>query len=103
MTFPLGSLRADGDAATAAGLAPSSRDASRDTSRDGSRAASRPAPSGGHTPGLLRAQFRLLVGGVLFLLAVLALVTHSGLDPAFSTSGDGSPVANKAGALGAWF
>jgi S-DNA-T family DNA segregation ATPase FtsK/SpoIIIE len=99
MTFPLGSLRADGDAASAAGVAT----AGLASSRDAARVAPRTSSAAGHTPGLLRAQFRLLVGGVLFLLAVLALATHSGLDPAFSTSGDGSPVANKAGALGAWF
>jgi S-DNA-T family DNA segregation ATPase FtsK/SpoIIIE len=101
MTFPLGSLRADGDASAAAGLASSGLpSAPRDAT---ARPASRTSSSAGYTPGLLRAQFRLLVGGVLFLLAVLALATHTGLDPAFSTSGDGSPVANKAGALGAWF
>ena len=37
------------------------------------------------------------------LLALLALATHSGLDPAFSTSGSGGQVANKAGIVGAWF
>jgi S-DNA-T family DNA segregation ATPase FtsK/SpoIIIE len=91
MTFPLASMRADGGAAGASGAATYTRDGKR------------PAPSTAHTPGLLRAQFRLLIGGVLFLLALLALVTHNGLDSAFSTSGNGSGVSNKAGALGAWF
>jgi hypothetical protein len=60
------------------------------------------APSA-HSPGLIRAQFRLLVGAVLFVLALLALATHNGLDPAFSTSGSGGHVSNKAGVVGAWF
>src|SRR5690349_9876726 len=89
MTFPLGSLRADGD-----GVASQPRDGARSPEFLIHR---------GHSPGLLRAQFRLLAGGVLFLLALLALATHSGTDAAFSTSGDGSPISNKAGALGAWF
>jgi len=89
MTFPLGSLRADGD-----GVASQPRDGARSPDYSAHR---------GHSPGLLRAQFRLLTGGVLFLLALLALATHTGTDAAFSTSGDGGAIANKAGALGAWF
>jgi S-DNA-T family DNA segregation ATPase FtsK/SpoIIIE len=91
MTFPLGSLRAEGGAPAGSGAGT--------YTRDGSRAA---APAS-HSPGLLRAQFRLLIGAVLGLLALLALVTHSGLDPAFSTSGNGAAISNRAGALGAWF
>ncbi|HUP07702.1 MAG TPA: DNA translocase FtsK 4TM domain-containing protein, partial [Caldimonas sp.] len=89
MTFPLGSLRADGE-----GVASQPRDAARTPDF---------LPHRGQSPGLLRAQFRLLAGGVLFLLALLALATHTGTDAAFSTSGDGSAISNKAGALGAWF
>ena len=33
---------------------------------------------------------------------MLALATHSSLDPAFSTSGSGGPIQNQAGAIGAW-
>ncbi|MEF7613343.1 DNA translocase FtsK 4TM domain-containing protein [Aquincola sp. MAHUQ-54] len=44
----------------------------------------------------------LAVGGVLWLLGLLALLTHSPADPGFSTSGSGGPLANKAGLLGAW-
>lgn len=83
MTFPLGSLRADG--------------------------ASTPGPAGrgaaGATPGLprWRAQLRLIAGAVLWLLAVIALATHNAADPGFTTSGAGGPVQNKAGTLGAWF
>jgi S-DNA-T family DNA segregation ATPase FtsK/SpoIIIE len=91
MTFPLGSLRGEGAATTAATAASYPRDGARATV---------PSP---HSPGLIRAQFRLLVGAVLMLLALLALATHSSLDPAFSTSGSGGQVANKAGIVGAWF
>ena len=48
-------------------------------------------------------QLGLLVTGVLWLLAVLALVTHNAGDAAFSTSGTAAVTLNKAGALGAWF
>jgi S-DNA-T family DNA segregation ATPase FtsK/SpoIIIE len=75
MTFPLGSLRTESGAALAAG-------------------ASLGVP--------LRRQLWLFAGAVLWLLAMLALVTHSGADPGFSTSGSGAPVANKAGLAGAW-
>ena len=92
MTFPLGSLRSDGGA-------PSSPVHARAASaRKGTRAA--PVP---HHPAGWRAQFVLLVTGMLWLLAVLALATHSAADPAFSTSGSAAVVLNKAGTLGAWF
>ena len=90
MTFPLGSLRADGGASTAATTA--------STARDGTRAAPPPA----HRPAA-RAQFRLLVGAVLWLLALLALATHDAADPAFSTSGSGGPCSTRPAQLGAWF
>ncbi|MCR5868428.1 DNA translocase FtsK 4TM domain-containing protein [Aquincola sp. J276] len=44
----------------------------------------------------------LIIGGVLWLLGVLALLTHHPADPGFSTSGSGGPLHNKAGLLGAW-
>ncbi|MEK8049043.1 DNA translocase FtsK 4TM domain-containing protein [Ideonella sp. DXS22W] len=81
MTYPLGSLRGDG----AAGLA-----------------TQRPA-DGGAPISRLRAQFALLGGGLLWLLALLALATHNTGDPGFSTSGSGGAIANRAGLLGAWF
>jgi S-DNA-T family DNA segregation ATPase FtsK/SpoIIIE len=80
MTFPLGSLRADGSA-TAAGPA----------------AANAPASS---MP--MRRQLWLLAGAVLWLLAMLALITHHAADPGFSTSGTGEALRNKAGQMGAW-
>jgi DNA segregation ATPase FtsK/SpoIIIE, S-DNA-T family len=85
MTFPLGSLRADG-----AG------------SPGQSHADARGVAASAH-PADWRAQLRLLAAGVLWLLAVLALLTHNAGDPAFSTSGSTAAVANKAGLLGAWF
>ena len=79
MTFPLGSLRGDGASALSARrVAPSA-----ETLR-------------------WRRQLLLLIGGVLWLLMLLALVTHQAGDPGFSTSGDGSAVANQAGLAGAW-
>ena len=47
-------------------------------------------------------QARLLLGGVVWLLMLIALVTHSPQDAAFSTSGAGELALNKAGAIGAW-
>jgi S-DNA-T family DNA segregation ATPase FtsK/SpoIIIE len=93
MTFPLGSLRPDaGSAASAAGAHSSTY------TRDGSLGSSAPlAPVG------LRARFGVLVGGVLWLLAVIAMATHNPGDAAFSTSGSGALPLNKVGALGARF
>ncbi len=76
MTFPLGSLR--GEAAAVAGT-------------------SAAAPS---VP--LRRQLWMFAGAVLWLLAMLALVTHTNSDPGFNGSGSGAPIANKAGLAGAW-
>ena len=84
MTFPLGSLRSDG--------APNTFGA----------ALARPDGQA-HAPAGWRAQLTLLITAVLWLLAVLALATHTAADPAFSTSGTASLPLNKAGAAGAWF
>jgi len=45
----------------------------------------------------------VLIGGVLWLLMLIALLTHSPLDEAFSTSGSGDAARNSVGALGAWW
>jgi S-DNA-T family DNA segregation ATPase FtsK/SpoIIIE len=74
MTFPLGSLRGDNSATSAA--------------------ASAPMP--------MRRQLWLMAGALLWLLGTLALVTHNSADPGFSTSGGGEAVRNKAGLAGAW-
>src|SRR5436189_20464 len=91
MTFPLGSLRAEGGASAVSATGTYTRDCAR------------AAPPPAHSPGLIRAQLRLLIGAVLGVLGLLALATHNGLDPAFSTSGSSAHVANKAGVIGAWF
>ena len=91
MTFPLGSLRSESGApgsVTHSGL-PSGR-APR-------------AFAGAPHASEWRAQLGLLIAGVLWLLAVLALATHSSGDTAFSTSGASVGTANKAGSIGAWF
>ena len=82
MTFPLGSLGADG----AHGAGPQA------LGRAGGTLA---------TPRW-QVQALLLAGGLLWLLMALALLSHRATDPAFSTSGSGGPLANKAGLLGAW-
>ena len=79
MTFPLGSLQRDGAAALAA------------------QRQAKPSAVPRWRPQLL-----LLVGGVLWLLMLLALLSHQTADPGFSTSGSGAPVRNWAGVLGAW-
>ncbi|HEY2926187.1 DNA translocase FtsK [Piscinibacter sp.] len=95
MTFPLGSLRSE------AGASPASAAAGYGGTY--TRADSAAADGHAHHPSGWKAQLLLLVGGVLWLLALLALVTHSAVDPAFSTSGSSALPHNKAGAIGAWF
>ncbi|MBN8509566.1 MAG: DNA translocase FtsK 4TM domain-containing protein [Burkholderiales bacterium] len=88
MTFPLGSLRADGAAAgtlTRPGVVPSA-----------------PAPMPLTAAARLRRQALLAASGVLWLLFLLALATHHAGDPGFSTTGDGAALRNKAGLIGAW-
>jgi S-DNA-T family DNA segregation ATPase FtsK/SpoIIIE len=93
MTFPLGSLRSDSGTSNHPFLP-----ASAGFGRDGQR-----SDAGQHHPAGWRAQLVLLVTGVLWLLAVLALASHNPADSAFSTSGTSAVPLNKAGALGAWF
>ncbi len=76
MAFPLGSLQADGAAVN------------------------------GPTAGLeglarWRQQAWLVAGALAWLLFVLAMLTHHGADPAFTTSGSGEALRNRAGLLGA--
>nr|WP_246294763.1 DNA translocase FtsK [Schlegelella koreensis] len=47
-------------------------------------------------------QAKLFVGGILWLLAFIALATHNPGDAAFSTTGSNAVTMNKAGAIGAW-
>jgi DNA segregation ATPase FtsK/SpoIIIE, S-DNA-T family len=81
MTFPLGSLRADG------------------TYARGTVAA---AGSLADTTPKRRHGLMLLAGGALWLLLLIALFTHHAGDPGFSTSGAGGALQNRAGTLGAW-
>lgn len=92
MTFPLGSLRAEGAAA-----------GNTYTRKSAAKAATLPAAAAADGPIVrLRRQAWLIVAAVAWLLLLLALVTHDLRDPGFSTSGDGEPLRNKAGMLGAW-
>ncbi|WP_286745652.1 DNA translocase FtsK 4TM domain-containing protein, partial [Aquabacterium sp. UBA2148] len=101
MTFPLGSLQSDAPAAPR----PSGRGEAPPGGRVGSRL-SRPAvPEPVDVPvapeHTLRFQMALLFGGVVWLLTLLALVSHHRLDAAFTTSGQHQEVRNWVGALGA--
>jgi S-DNA-T family DNA segregation ATPase FtsK/SpoIIIE len=54
-------------------------------------------------PPRWRTQLWLTGGAIVGLLGLLALITHDGADPGFSTTGDGRPmVNNQVGLLGAW-
>ena len=45
----------------------------------------------------------LWVLGAIALIMLVALLSYSPQDPGFSHTGDGSPVRNQIGAIGAWF
>ncbi len=75
MTFPLGSLGGDGATALA-------------------------SPDAGALPRW-KQQAAVLFGGLAWLLFLLAMLTHHAGDAAFSTSGTGQALQNKAGLLGA--
>ena len=79
MTFPLGSLGADGAGPVRTQRAEPSAEMRR-----------------------WRQQAQLFGGGLVWLLLLLALATHQSSDPGFSTSGNSTAVANKAGLAGAW-
>jgi S-DNA-T family DNA segregation ATPase FtsK/SpoIIIE len=86
MTFPLGSLRAEGAGST---------------TYTRSRKAAAKAPTPAAHPRW-RTQAALVAGAVVWLLFVLALVSHDPADAAFSTSGSQEAVSNLAGRFGAW-
>ena len=75
MSFPLGSLGADGSATLTA------------------------TPAG--TPPRWRRQALLIAAALAWLLLLLALATHHVGDTAFSTSGTGDALRNKVGPVGA--
>ncbi|MDO9313313.1 MAG: DNA translocase FtsK 4TM domain-containing protein [Burkholderiaceae bacterium] len=95
MTFPLGSLR------SAAADSPAGLRASATAEARGRETGANASGPSLHLSNWPR-QARLLLGGVAWLLMLIALVTHSAQDAAFSTSGAGELAQNKAGALGAW-
>ena len=82
MTFPLGSLR------------PAVADPTSSTRE--TKSAESAQPTG------WQAQAVLLLAGVAWLVALIALLSHHPADAAFSTSGAGEAVRNRAGVLGAW-
>jgi S-DNA-T family DNA segregation ATPase FtsK/SpoIIIE len=103
MTFPLGSLRSE--SSSSSGASASSASAGTTYRRDSAKATAAAAAAASASQGqpAWRIQLVLLVTGVLWLLAVLALATHNAADSAFSTSGSSAAPLNKAGAFGAWF
>lgn len=62
--------------------------------------------SQGHSPsagiGRFAVELALLAGALLLVLWLLALLSYSPADAAWSTSGRGAAVVNRAGRLGAW-
>ena len=63
----------------------------------------RPTQGQGRTGAARFAQeFALVLGALALAFWLLALVTHSAQDAAFSTSGTGGPLHNWGGRLGAW-
>jgi DNA segregation ATPase FtsK/SpoIIIE, S-DNA-T family len=99
MTFPLGSLRADGSAPPKPTQASKARDADALARSRQPREVDDAPP----TANAWRTQLGLVCASVLWLLAALAMATHHGTDPGFSTSGTGDAVLNKVGVVGAWF
>jgi len=61
-------------------------------------------PASGSRTGLARFahETALVLGAVALVFWLLAIASHSSLDPAFSTSGDGGAIRNWGGRLGAW-
>ncbi|MEY4764281.1 MAG: hypothetical protein RI907_954 [Pseudomonadota bacterium] len=97
MSYPLGSLRTgDVPESPASGLR-----AGRHVR--GSRSAPlRPVDPLPQPEAPWRAQTRLLAGGILLLLVVMAMASHQAGDPAFTTSGLRPEPANWVGHSGAW-
>ncbi|MGZ5193926.1 MAG: DNA translocase FtsK [Ramlibacter sp.] len=62
-------------------------------------------PAAPHRPGVGRFahEIALVLGLAVLAFWLLALVSYSAQDPAFSTSGTGAPIRNWGGKMGAWF
>jgi S-DNA-T family DNA segregation ATPase FtsK/SpoIIIE len=84
MTFPLGSLQAEAGAAVPRG-----------------KARGRAAPAAAGRRRLPRSLW-LSLAALAWLLGVAALASYHGGDAAFTTSGDGEPLRNAVGRVGAW-
>ncbi|ACB33029.1 cell divisionFtsK/SpoIIIE [Leptothrix cholodnii SP-6] len=82
MTYPLGSLRSAASAEAAGAPTPP--------------LPARPVPR-------WKLQIGIALGATIWLLWLMALLSHHPGDWAFSTSGDGEPLRNRVGALGAWW
>jgi DNA segregation ATPase FtsK/SpoIIIE, S-DNA-T family len=117
MSFPLESLGADGAARADGASRPTRPRASRSSSASSARkaasaaaAAAAGAPSAAASrrlpPGMavlmVGRQAWMLAAAVVWLLAVVALLTHHPADPAWSTSGDAESARNAVGLIGAW-
>ena len=103
MTFPLGSLRSGASSEARGGERPTDAAASvRVTGRlHRQMAVQAPEPVASSDTGF-GFQSRLLIGAVIWVLCVLALVSHNALDPAFTTSGQHAEPTNLVGHLGAY-
>ncbi|WP_425340661.1 DNA translocase FtsK [Caldimonas aquatica] len=100
MAFPLGSLGGDSaSAATASSSSAASARSSAGASRR--RKAATAAPEAAPVPRW-KLQVQVFFGAIGLLLLFIAMLTHTGGDAAWSTSGDGAPVRNAVGVLGAW-
>ncbi|HNV60617.1 MAG TPA: DNA translocase FtsK 4TM domain-containing protein, partial [Rhodoferax sp.] len=64
--------------------------------------ASPPSPATHKGMGRFANEIALIAGFVLLALWLIAMLTYSPQDAAWSTSGAGLPLANRAGRLGAW-
>ncbi|MBP7132890.1 MAG: DNA translocase FtsK 4TM domain-containing protein [Aquabacterium sp.] len=104
MTFPLGSLHSD---AAGAGKGADRRvEPAGSTARATGRLHRVPkAPAVASVAPVeqtLRYQATLLLGGVLWILVVLAMISHDRMDPAFTTSGQHAVPHNWVGQFGAY-
>jgi len=93
MSFPLGSLLSGGEGK------PAAADKTDKVYKRQARKAAAPLPARGNP---LRTPLWLIVGGLVWCLVVLAMLTHDRADAAFSISGSRDLYGNRVGALGAW-
>ena len=93
MSFPIGSLTGE-DAADGA-----SAPAEKTYKRQPRKQAAPPEP---RSSKMLRSPLVLIIAAIVWLLWVVAMLTHSTADAAFSNAGTPGLYANRVGALGAW-